>query len=452
MNDFLSHRQATAPPAPGAQASRLPWGRGRLARAATTLCLATLLSATTYALPQQSPAAGAGKSPGAYLGQALRDYQTGKLEAAIDLLKQAQKAYPDYPPIRLQLGLFLYLKNNDDLEAQHLMESVLDDFPEHSDLQLKLLDSYLRHHDSAKVDSLLKRIQPRMEQESRFAFDVIYTLIYYGQFQPAQAETNQASERLQGEILFISGLIAAGQNKAEDTVRLFGMAEKHGFPPSGSPQMLMLAENAFRFGDYRQAARGYKDYLEHAAKPSPLYRFRLGLCDYSGGDLQAAEQEFRQVLKEAPNTPEVNYYLGTVLIDLKRAPEAVPFLEAQLKADPSSFKSMTKLAYVHYLQGQDDQCKQLLDRSMALNSEWFETHLVYGLLYSRLGQYAEAVKSLETSLKYEPSYPKTYYQLSLACRRTGDEAKARQYMETYQKLTQEQTDRALKFRGLQDRQ
>jgi len=382
------------------------------------------------------------------LNAGIEAYQAGKLDQAIARVKEAYALAPRNPQVRLYLGLFLYEKTKDSLEAQRHMESVLEQFPSNTDLQLRLLDSYLRARNEAKSEALVQRLQARMAADGRFAFNVIYTLIHYGRFVAARRETEKISNTLQGEVLFIGGLIAVGSEEKTEAVNLLQAAGKHGFPPRNSPQMRTLADCYFRLGEFPLAARAYEAYIEHHPEPPPDLRFQLGLCYYSYGDFERALNQMLAVKQKAPETPEVNHQLGTILIELKRTDEARTYLEAELKMNPAFFKALTKLAYLEYLAGRDDACRRLLDKSLSLESSWFETHMVFGLLYNRLGDYQKAVESLEACIREEPEYPKAHFQLSWAYRRLGNEEKARQYQESFTRLQEAAVARAQKALGL----
>lgn len=224
-----------------------------------------------------------------------------------------------------------------------------------------------------------------------------------------------------------------------------------GFPPRDSPHMLTIAESCFRLREFPIAASAYEAYLESRPQAAPLLHFQLGLSYFGYGDYDRALQKLIQVQKQSPKLPEVNLYVGSILIELKRPEEARPSLQAELKNDPASYKAMTKMAYVEYLAGSDDVCRQWLEKSLAKNAQWFETHMVYGLLYNRAGEFDKAVASLEACLKEEPEYPKAHFQLSFAYRRLGNEEKARQYQESYDRLQNAATERVQKARGMDDK-
>ena len=385
------------------------------------------------------------------LNSALDAYREGQLDAAIARAREADAALPDNPQIRLYLGLFLYEQANNSLEAQSLMESVLDRFPSNNDLHLKLLDSYLKSGSDAKAGQLLERMQGRMSVDSRLAFNAVYTLIQHNRFPDAKREIDKVSRNLQGEVLFIGGMISFGMGKNEEATDLLQGAGRFGFPPPDSRQLLTLAAAWYRLKDFRRAAQAYEGFFARHPDAPPEQRFQLGLCYYGYGDFNRALEQMLEMRKASPLVPELNFYIGSILIELKKTEEARPYLEAELEKDPASFKAMTKLAYVEYLAGNGELCRKWLEQSASRNPRWFETHMVYGLLYNRLGEYDKAVQSLEACLKEEPEYPKAHFQLSLAYRRLGNEEKARQYLESFNKLQDAATARAQEALGLRDK-
>ncbi len=378
---------------------------------------------------------------------ALSDYQAGKLYQAVARLRQALVLSPGNAQIRLYLGLFLYEQDKDSAEAQRYMESVAGDFPSNGELQLRLLDSYLRARDEARSEALLQRLQSRMATDARFAFNVIYTLISHGRTVSARTEVDKVSNSLQGEILFIGGLIELGSDDTR-ALKLFDSAADRGFPPRESRQMLTLADSCFKLRAFPQAARAYEAFFANHRDGTPEQHFHLGLSYYGYGDFQRALKQMRQVKQASPDTPEVDLYIASILIETKELEEARPFLDSALKRDSASFKAMTKIAYLEYMAGNNELCRHWLEKALALNPQWFESHMVSGLLQIRLGQYEDAVRSLETCIREEPEYPKAYFQLSNAWRRLGNEEKAGQYLDRFNQLQNAAEDRVRKARGM----
>ncbi len=417
----------------------LPAGRNLLG----LFLLACLLFAPAFAQPRPALTPQAAQ----LFNSAVDAFRTGNLDVAIRLLRQAEAAAPGYPDIVLYLGLFIYEKDNSSLEAQKYFETALLQFPAHPDLPLKLMNSYLLTGRLDKVPTLLAGLKPRLEQDPRFAFNVIYTLVQRGQLGTAQTELGEQSRRLQGEVQFLGGLIAGNAGQKTEALELFERAAQNGFPPAASRQTALLADALFQLQEFRRAADAYED----CAKSLPqghVYAFRAGLCYYAVGNFQSAREKLEQVLKQVPNAPEANYYLGCVLTELKQVVEAEPYFQAELKNDPSSFKALTKLAYLAYLKGDNAECRKWLDKSFSLSPDWFESHVVSGLLHSRQGENEQAIQSFEKAIRQEPGYPKAYYQLSIAYKRAGNDQKAQQALETYNRLQSAETARAMEALGM----
>ncbi|RPJ85915.1 MAG: tetratricopeptide repeat protein, partial [Acidobacteria bacterium] len=125
-----------------------------------------------------------------------------------------------------------------------------------------------------------------------------------------------------------------------------------------------------------------------------------------------------------------------------------PYFQAELKNDPGSFKAITKMAYLSYLNGEPEECRKWLDKSLELNPDWFESHVVDGLVRSRQGENEQAIRSFEKAVQLEPGYPKAYYQLSIAYKRAGNDVKAQQALETHQRLQGAEVARAMEALGM----
>jgi tetratricopeptide (TPR) repeat protein len=413
-----------------------------------------LILALACAVPAPAflPRLGAAQQPGpeAHLRAGIEAYRAGRLDTAIARLRQAYAASPANAEAQLYLGLFLYEKARDSLEAQKLMEAVADRFPANTDLQLRLLDSYLNTKNASKAAEFANRLRPRISADPRFAFNVIYTFIHHNTFTPARDLLAGVSRELQGEVSFMGAMIALGSGDEPEGLKLMQNAQRLGFPKPDSRQMLTSAEALFKLRDLPGAARAYAAWLESHPDDTSL-RFRLGLCYFGYADFNKALEQMELVRKKAPQMPDLEYYTGAILIELKRTDEARRHFEAELTRDPNHYKAMTKIAYLEYLDGNDAKCTEWLAKSAAVNPRWFETRMVYGLLYNRQGEYRKAVDSLEACLREEPDYPKAHFQLSLAWRHLGDEDKAKQYLDSFNRLQNDMTARALEALGMSNK-
>ncbi len=427
---------------------------------------ALLLVSVISALPGQTrPTRTAVQSEDTLIKEALAAYQSGQTDIAIDKLRQAHKAEPDNSYARLYLGLLLYQKDPASLEAQGLMESVLDRFPENPDMLLRLADSYLSTKKEEKIPSLLEHCRKARASNHRFALNMIYVLVRYAQLDQARRALDDLSAALQsppdakteapdktrgdatlnrerGEVSFLRGLIAATAGQKDEAMQHFQAADRDDFPPQDSPQMKMLADALYRFEDYALAARAYQVYLSHFPEDTEA-RLQLAISYFSSTAFTRAQEQLQQVYEKAPQIPQVNYYMGRVSLETKNHEEARRRFEAELRINPDSYQAMTELAYLDYSQGDIEKCRQWLEKAAARNPDYPEMHFVYGLLYNRLGKYDLAIESLERVVRSNPRHITAQFQLSLAYRRIGNEAKAKEHADIYNQLLEDHKARTL---------
>jgi len=418
--------------------------------AALCLLLLLVLAGTSKAAPQNQPAPVLSPQAAGLFNSAVDAFRTGNLDQAIARMRQADRSQPGHPEVQLYLGLFLYEKANENPEAQALLESALTRYPAHPDLPLKLMNSYLLTGRQEKVSNLLTTIRPRMESDPRFAFNVIYTLVYRDQPVLAKNELDAHSKRLQGEVQFLGGLIAAKSGRVEEAAGLLQAARQNGFPPAGSRETAVLADALFQLNQFKPASEAYEAYLARFG-PDEKILFRAGLSYYAFGDFRKAREAFEALLLRNPKAPEANYYLGSVFIELKQMDAAEKHLEVELAVDPQSYRAMTKMAYLRYLSGDNEQCSTWLEKCLALNPDWFEAHFVRGLLQSRSGEYQQATASFGKAIEQEPGYPKAYYHLAMAYKRLGQDQKAAETLQAHEKLQGDQTAKALEALGMADK-
>ena len=404
---------------------------------------------------RSSPAQNANQDRQA-IEQALSAYKAGDLMAAVSQLRGLHRKHPKDPEIRLYLGLILYERNSADPEARGLLESVADHYAGNRELQLKLMDSYLAGGDQPAALARLERIQGMLDRDHRAAFQVIYLLVRYGLSVPAAGQVERVSVRVSesmqklpesertsqagkslvreaAEVDFIRGLLAAGADNKAEAMGLLQRADRHDFPPRNSYQMVMLADCLVRLGELKLAAQGYEEYLKNHPGDDAA-QMRAGDNYYALGSFEKARACYERVRKRNPRFPMVDYALGKVLLDLKETDESERFIRESLKSDPKCAPCLAKLAHIEYLRGHNEECRQLLGKAAALDPEWTETHLVYGLLYNRLGEYKLAVENFARVIERDPEYATAHFQIALAYQRSGNAQKAKEHREIYNRL------------------
>jgi tetratricopeptide (TPR) repeat protein len=335
------------------------------------------------------------------------------------------------------------------------------------DADLKRLDGLLGSGDLAAAQALLQGLQPQLDADDRFALDTIYVLLGHHRLPEARDQWNRVGARLQerfgrpagtgataearrqrwvAEAIFVQGLLTAQAGQKDEALQLLRQADGYGFPPLDSPLVMVAADCLLSLQEYALAAQAYGEILKRTPA-NVKARLSRGIALYSSGRLAAAERELRLVLRQAPGTPQADYSLGAVLFDQKRTDEAKTHLERELARDPGCASCLAKLAHIAYLGGDDQRCESLLVKAAALDPTHVESNLVLGMLEIRTGRYDLAIQHLTGVVEQVPGSATAHYQLALAYQRSGNGAKAREHLEAFNRLIQEEKARTIGVRG-----
>ena len=311
--------------------------------------------------------------------------------------------------------------------------------------------------------------EPDPPADERPALDAIYVLLGERRFAEAKDQWNRVGARMQeslraasgrdldpaaekdlkrrvAEAWFVQGLLAVRFAGKDEALRLLRDADGLGFPPLDSPLMVLAADSLQELQEHGLAAQAYREVLKRAPENVPA-RLGLGLALYSTGQLAAARTELEEVRRRAPATPQAHYALGAVLFEQKRYDEARTRLERELALDPRCSACMAKLAHIAYLTGDDRVCESWLAKAAALDAAPAEADLVAGMLAIRRGRYDVAIPHLSRVVERSPGYAQAQYQLGLAYQRVGNAAKAREHLEAYRRLIEEEKARTVGVRG-----
>ncbi|MBI3723177.1 tetratricopeptide repeat protein [bacterium] len=202
--------------------------------------------------------------------------------------------------------------------------------------------------------------------------------------------------------------------------------------PLRADSLQMLGDVALSTGQISEAEGFYQRAL--AANPElDGARLSLGVAFYTRGDNEKAEKELNLYLKKHPKSSEGWHTLGAALARLVRLKEAksayeralaeddkdaelhydyalcaerfgnfnfaIPEYERVLKIDAKHWKALSNLARLYHVAGRDTTALDLVDKSIAIQPGWANSHLLRGNVLVALGRKAEARAALEQFLK-----------------------------------------------------
>lgn len=165
-------------------------------------------------------------------------------------------------------------------------------------------------------------------------------------------------------------------------------------------------------GAAQYGVRSYEDAARSLCKASDLrpgdsapYLFLGQMEKTVNVPLPCAEEKLAQFAEQQPANPAANYFYAISLMKREK--------EARAGGDPRAAQT-------------------LLEKSVRLDPKYGAAYVELGALAFRLGDFAQAVKNYQQAIAVSPQLSEAHYRLSLAYKRSGDDAAAKCEMETYQ--------------------
>lgn len=182
----------------------------------------------------------------------------------------------------------------------------------------------------------------------------------------------------------------------------------------------------------------YKAPSDNGTSPKARKESQHGLVDLQTGNIKGAEKHFRKALKEAPQNAQINYLLGVALLHGKHVseaeqcfiqaitldphhvqalttlgglrmeendvPGAIKFLGQAITANPKQWRAHWLMANARLLQDQNEEAKSEAEEAIKVSDDSAPgARLVLGEALGNLGQYEEAISTLEKFLQQWPA-------------------------------------------------
>lgn len=178
------------------------------------------------------------------------------------------------------------------------------------------------------------------------------------------------------------------------------------------------ANAAFTSGHYPEAAEMFERYVE--TKPNNAFGFyMLGLSSWKAGDFERAKTAFDKSIDIDPTFAKSYFNEARVLLDLKRAPEALEQIEKGLGIDSTSADGWRLKARAQSASGDAEGAMQTYRELLVRNDEdlWGLNNLGVMLLDS--GDSEGALGPLARVVQIRPTAPLFQNNLGMALERSG---------------------------------
>src|SRR6185312_11042538 len=226
-----------------------------------------------------------------------------------------------------------------------------------------------------------------------------------------------------------SANVATAQAKPAVPVSTVGRlttATNGGTPPAPE-KTYETGEAAFKAGSYRSAAEMYKARV--GAKPDANGFYMLGLAAWKSGDFAASKDAFDKAIELDPKFAKSYFNEARVLLDMKRAPEALELIEKGRGIDSASVDGVRLKARAQSESGDIEGAMQTY-RELLVHDDadtWGLNNL--GVLLLDRGEFTEALGPLARVVQVKPTAPLFQNNYGMALERSGYKVAALRHYE-----------------------
>lgn len=148
--------------------------------------------------------------------------------------------------------------------------------------------------------------------------------------------------------------------------------------------------------------------------PAHLEMLQAGLQHHQAGQLQQAEQIYRQVLDANPDEPDANYLLGMLFNQRGDNDTAVEHVTRSIKARPKFPPAHNNLGTIYEQMDRMEDAAASYRRAVRLDPAMAEAHNNLGNALKALNDLAGAVQSFRKAIKIRPDMAEAHNNLGLA--------------------------------------
>ncbi len=182
--------------------------------------------------------------------------------------------------------------------------------------------------------------------------------------------------------------------RAYDALAAEAFAKLTALPPSLERHMLLGGMERDK-GRYSESIAHWKAALE--LRPGdPMIEKELAGTLHQNRDYEAALPLAEKLLRGAPQSAELNYLYGHILLSMRRAPEAVAPLEKAASAAPGFLPARAALGLAYVQTGESAKAAPHLEAALPIDRDG-SLHFRLGRVYQALGRAEEAKQALAKS-------------------------------------------------------
>jgi putative PEP-CTERM system TPR-repeat lipoprotein len=315
---------------------------------------------------------------------AMKDDRPG----AVSLLKRAVAACGEHSVVPTISLATVYLMDGDAQEAEKRLALVLAKEPTNRQALFLLAEVHLRKKDTAAALQALDRI--------------------------VQANPNDIEAQYRKGLLFID-------MKEYDNARVVADVLVKKFPKQ--PEGHRLEGFVYFFKQqYSDAIPVFQRSV--SVQPNAGVYYALGLSHYFRNEMEQAMNQLQRALEISPSFTQARVHLALLLLNRKRADDAVREAKTAISQDDQNAMAHNVLGSAYLAKGNYTEGIAELNRALELDPSLADVHVKKGLVAMKRGKSEEAESELVSAMRLRPEAQETRRMLALHYINKNQPAKA----------------------------
>lgn len=152
------------------------------------------------------------------------------------------------------------------------------------------------------------------------------------------------------------------------------------------------------------------------------YYYKMGISSLNEGNLKMAYVQLHKSYELDPNNVDTLNSLGIVFMRLGEDEKAMQYFKRVVALDSKYSEAYNNIGVLHSQNGRFKEAIDAFNQALSNPLYKFPERGYYNLgnAYYRIGQYDNAIKSFQTSIRLVPTFSLPYYGLSLTLNKKGN--------------------------------
>ncbi len=280
----------------------------------------------------------------------------------------------------------------------------------------------LRQRESERAVALLSTAHQRDPQHPEVNYLLARGFRRLGQFNKVVEHLDLAEGfGWPGELIRLEQLMGAAQagQLTASAPELYKFLSRGGDYGDEGPEVCEALVNGYFLSYQFGLAQPLLDEWQAAyPEDSQCYMFR-GLFFENRSNPGKAVGEYRKAVELSGERTDVRLRLAQVLKKTNQYDEAIAQFEICRSEDPGHPEVLTGLGQCYHGQGQIEPARQMFQKVLATEADFFDAQLALGQLEETAGRPAEALRWLRPACRRRPSDTEARYSLALSLQKVG---------------------------------